>query len=263
MSAVVITGAASGIGRAVALAAARRSPDPLVLVDRDQHGLTALATEFAGAVPLLPLAGDLADPAFAGEVIAVGARASGGVKALVGNAGIVGNSPLAELSLAEFDHELAVNLRATWLLAKAGYPYLKAARGTLVATASIAASVPAPDLGIYGPSKAALAALVKQLAVEWAGNGIRCNSVSPGPTRTGITAAAYADPAALAVRERAIPLGHVGEAEDVAEVILFLIGDTSRFVTGTDIVVDGGFSFNLMRSAGAATHLTSASGEPA
>lgn len=260
MSSLVITGAASGIGRAVAMAAAQRGSDPLVLVDRDKRGLAALVAKLGGAVPVLPLAGDLAAAAFPHDVIAAAVRAFGGVKAVVGNAGIVGKGKLAEFALTDFDREFAVNVRATWLLAKAAYPHLKAERGTLVATASIAASVPTPGLGTYSPSKAALVALVKQLAVEWASDGIRCNSVSPGPTRTGITAAAYADPAALAAREQAIPLGQVGEAADIAEVIFFLLSDASRFVTGADIVVDGGFSLNLMRLAGAAINLTSASG---
>jgi NAD(P)-dependent dehydrogenase (short-subunit alcohol dehydrogenase family) len=256
VSALLITGAASGIGRAVALAAAARWKKPLALVDRDKEGLENLIAELAGAMPAVTIAGDLADVEFIAHTVSHTVDVLGGLCAVVSNAGIVGSSMLSDLSLEDFEREMAVNFRATWLLAKSAYPHLRSGGGALVATASMAAAIPAPGLGVYTPSKAALSALIRQMAIEWAGDGIRCNCVSPGPTRTGITVQAYEDPEALARRELAVPLGRVGEASDIAEVILFLISDASRFITGADIVVDGGLSLNLMRLGGAATGLS-------
>jgi NAD(P)-dependent dehydrogenase (short-subunit alcohol dehydrogenase family) len=95
--------------------------------------------------------------------------------------------------------------------------------------------------------------LVRQLAIEWGKDGIRCNTVSPGPTHTPMTAAGYADPARRAQRDAMIPLGKLGLAEDVANAILFLIGPQAGHITGVDIVVDGGMSNNLMPATGAGT----------
>ena len=117
----------------------------------------------------------------------------------------------------------------------------------------MSAHQPTPGLGFYSSSKAALLMLIRQLALEWGKDGIRCNTVSPGPTYTPMTQTGYADPARRAQRESMIPLGKLGQAEDVANAILFLIGPGASHITGIDIAVDGGMSQNLMPATGGGT----------
>lgn len=242
-----VTGAASGIGRAVAArlsagAAARDEPCELLLVDLAGRELDSSAAELGAHA----LAVDLARPD-AGTIVAEAvARDLGGLDALISNAGFVAASALAELSLDQWEHTFAVNTRATWLLAKAAYPLLRDSRGALVATASIASSTPAPPMGAYAASKAALVMLVRQLAYEWGGDGIRCNCVSPGTTHTGMTDATYSDPDRKAERASHIPLRRIAEPDDVAGVIAFLAGPDARYLTGVDVLVDGGLGTSLL-----------------
>ena len=250
---VVITGAASGIGRAVAkqlMAGALISgPHQLLLVDRDAAGLAAVAAQFGPAAATLTA--DVMEDDI-GERIASAALAHmGGIDGLASNAGIIHAGSLLDLSVADYDRIFAINTRATWLIAKAAHPHLKASRGALVATASMSGHQPTPALSAYSASKAALLMLIRQLSVEWGPDGIRCNTVSPGPTATPMTAAGYSDPVRLAQREAGIPLRKLGTATDVANAIVFLLGPHAGHINGIDILVDGGMSNTLMTASGA------------
>lgn len=251
---IVVTGASSGIGRAVVseLMAERQivGPHKLLLVDRDATGIEALGARFGAAVACLVADVGATD---CGDRIAAAAIAHmGGVDGLVSNAGVLHAGSLSEIDAATFDEAFAINTRATWLIAKALYPFMKAGGGgSIVATASMAAFHATPPLGAYAPSKAALQMVVRQLANEWGRDGIRVNSVSPGPTLTGMTAAGYADQQMRDSRVAAMPNRRIGEPEDVAEAILFLLGNRARQVNGIDILVDGGLSTTLMTASGA------------
>lgn len=252
---VIITGAASGIGRAVAellgLGSAVPGSHQLLLTDRDAAGLKALADVIGPAS-----ASCVADlgAANCGDLIVSAALAHmGGIDAVVSNAGIIAAGALIDLAPEDFGRIYAINTRATWALAKAAHPHLAASRGAFVATASMSATQPTPGLGFYSSSKAALLMLVRQLALEWGKDGIRCNTVSPGPTYTAMTKAGYDEPARRAQRESMIPLGKLGIAEDVANAILFLISPQAAHITGIDILVDGGMSNNLMPATGGGT----------
>ncbi|WP_214104771.1 SDR family NAD(P)-dependent oxidoreductase [Acrocarpospora catenulata] len=249
---VIVTGAASGIGRAVArrLAAdarARDLPCALALLDADEAGGRAVADELTGgqvtahAVPV-----DLARPESIASAVATTLPLLGGLDALVSNAGVIKAGPLADLELDDWDLAFNVNTRAAWLLAKACRPALVESRGSIVIVASLAAVAPTGGMGAYSPSKAAARMLALQLAREWGPDGVRCNCVSPGSTATGMTAAIFADAAKKQARAASIPLGRVGEPEDVADVVAFLLGPDARYVTGADIAVDGGWGAALV-----------------
>ncbi len=148
--------------------------------------------------------------------------------------------------MADYDQVLALNTRATLLLAQAARPLLKASRGSIVATSSLASIMPTPPLGMYSASKAALVMLIQQMAVEWGGDGIRCNCVSPGSTLTPMTAKVYADSAERAKRERAIALHRIAQPEETAQAIAFLLGPRASFISGVNLMVDGGASLMFM-----------------
>jgi NAD(P)-dependent dehydrogenase (short-subunit alcohol dehydrogenase family) len=249
---VIITGAASGIGRAVAeLIAATGGTSQLLLTDRDGDGLAAVAASIGEKAA--SHVGDLSGLDCGDTIVAAALKHMGGIDAVVSNAGIIAGAPLVEQTADLFDRIFAINTRATWLLAKAAYPHLAASHGAFVATASMSATQPTPGLGFYSSSKAALLMLVRQLALEWGADRIRCNTVSPGPTYTPMTEAGYADAERRAQREAMIPLRKLGMAEDVANAILFLIGPQASHITGIDILVDGGMSNNLMPATGGGT----------
>ncbi|MGI4795952.1 MAG: SDR family NAD(P)-dependent oxidoreductase [Janthinobacterium lividum] len=253
----VITGAGSGIGRAVARMLAERTteanPARLLLVDRDRDAVQLVAAELSvfGVHPVTCVV-NLADRDAGVDVMQHAHTRLGGLDALISNAGAIHAMPIEDVGADEFDRMFAINARATLLLAQAAFPMLKESRGSIVATASTAAEHPAPALGVYSASKAALAMLVEQMALEWGPLGIRCNCISPGPTHTGMTAASYDDPARREQRGLDIPLRRVGRPEDLASAILFLISPAASFITGVNLMVDGGLTRTLMVSPNSA-----------
>lgn len=254
---VLITGAASGIGRSVAeglLSADFAGPSTeLLLVDRPEaeEALDAVRASLAlRAARVVTFLGDLACPAQPVRAVAAAEKELGGLDLLVSNAGIILRTDLRHETLAEYELDFAVNARATWLLGQAAHPLLKRSGGALVATASLSANHPTTPLGAYSASKAALVMLVRQMALDWGPDGIRCNTVSPGPTITGMTAKAYADPEVRAKRETVLPLRRLNEPEDIANAILFLASPSARTITGVDLAVDGGLSLSLMTASG-------------
>jgi len=250
---VVVTGAASGIGRAVAtqLRAGALIPGAhkVLLVDRDEANLKAAGADLGPSAAIAVV--DLLDPACGERIVDAAITHMGGIDAVVSNAGAISGGALSDLSVADFDRTFAINTRSHWLLAKAAYPHLKQSRGTFLATASISGTQPTPALAFYSSSKAALLMLIRQMSIEWGPDGIRCNSVSPGPTYTPMTAAGYADEARRAQREANIPLHKLGTAEEVANAILFLISPAASHINGVDLLVDGGMNNMVMPATGA------------
>jgi len=249
----LVTGTSPGIGGATCRKLVRqaRAAGQAVQIAaceiRETAAQQALARDLeAEGAEVLLLTGDLADPEVPARLIASAAEAFGGLDVVVANAGITAPAPLAELALADWDRLMNVNTRATWLLAKAAHPHLKASRGSLVAVASMSGMKPHAGMGAYSPSKAAIIILCQTLAQEWAPDGIRVNAVSPGMIRSPLTAAVYADNAVARARAELVPWGRVGEPEDIANVIAFLVGADAGYLTGQNICVDGAFSDSIL-----------------
>ena len=250
---VLVTGAASGIGRATCLRVARDARGhggaaKVAAVDLPSAGgLDELVKELeALGAEALAIRADMADAAAPARAVDEAASRFGALDGLVSNAGVNRPGRLVEYAVEDWDRLFAVNTRATWLLAKAAYPMLKAAGGAIVAVGSMSGSNAHANLGAYGPSKAAVIMLVQVLAQELGRDGIRVNAVSPGMVRTGMTAQVYADRQVAAERDALVPLGRVATPEDIADAIAFLLGPDARYVNGHDLVVDGGVSGNFL-----------------
>jgi NAD(P)-dependent dehydrogenase (short-subunit alcohol dehydrogenase family) len=250
---VLVTGAASGIGRATCRrlardAAARGQTGKLAAVDvGPSAALDDLLRELADlGAEALPLYGDMGSADAPTRVVGAALERFGGLDGLVSNAGINRPGPLVSYAVEDWDRVFAVNTRATWLLAKAAQPALVASRGAIVAVGSMSGSNAHAGLGAYGPSKAAVIMLGRVLAQELGPAGVRVNTVSPGMVRTGMSAAIYAQEELAAARDALVPLGRVATPEDIADVIAFLLGPDARYVNGHDLVVDGGVSGNFL-----------------
>jgi NAD(P)-dependent dehydrogenase (short-subunit alcohol dehydrogenase family) len=243
----VVTGAASGIGRGIALAFASAGAT-VVAIDRDRDGCMRTADEIkrAGAATL-PLACDVTDQDAVAAAASETTKAFGRCDVLVNNAGILRPGEVATVSLADWNALMQVNLTAYLCCAQAfGRDMLARGAGALVHIASIAASEPQASSGAYSVSKAGVAMLSRQIAFEWGPRGVRSNSVSPGLVRTPMSEAFYQAPGVLERREAVVPLRRVATPADIADVVVFLASDRARYVTGQDVVVDGGFAQTLM-----------------
>jgi glucose 1-dehydrogenase len=250
---VLVTGAASGIGRATcdrlardARAAGRGAR--VAAVDVGPPGqLDGLLGELRDlGADVLPIHGDMGTPDAPARAVTEAILRFGGLDGLVSNAGINRPGPLVDYPVEDWDRLFAVNTRATWLLAKAAHPALRASRGAIVAVGSMSGTHAHAGLGAYGPSKAAVIMLVRVLAQELGPDGIRVNAVSPGMTRTGMTARVYADPRVAAERDALVPLGRVAVPDDMAAAVAFLLSSDARYVNGHDLVVDGGVTGSFL-----------------
>lgn len=240
---VVITGAGGGIGQALSQAFAGQGAR-VVLLDRDLDRAEPLAQSLGGGA--FALTCDLADPASVAQAAAA-VEAQGGADVLVNSAAILRPGALADVATADWSAMLAVNLTGYLTAAQAfGRGMRERRRGALVHIASIAGSQPQPLSGAYSASKAATVMMSRQLAAEWGPQGVRSNCVSPGLVLTPMSQAFYADPQIKARREAMVPLGRIAAPQDMADAALFLASDRASYVTGQDLVVDGGLSQTLM-----------------
>jgi NAD(P)-dependent dehydrogenase (short-subunit alcohol dehydrogenase family) len=243
----VVTGAASGIGRGIALAFASAGAT-VVAIDRDRDGCMRTADEArgAGATAAATIC-DVTDPDAVAAAALQTTNGFGRCDVLVNNAGILRPGDVATVSLGDWNALIQVNLTAYLCCAQAfGRDMLARGAGALVHIASIAASEPQASSGAYSVSKAGVAMLSRQIAFEWGPRGVRSNTVSPGLVRTPMSEAFYQAPGVLERREAAVPLRRVATPADIADVVVFLASDRARYVTGQEVVVDGGFAQTLM-----------------
>jgi NAD(P)-dependent dehydrogenase (short-subunit alcohol dehydrogenase family) len=229
----IVTGAASGLGRACAEALHARSYAVAALDARASE----LDAEHVGVC-------DVSDVEAVATAVEQAAAALGAVDAVVHCAGMFPEQslPLHAVSPAVWERTVAVNLTGAYAVARAVLPLLVETRGALVLTASVAAEQPQPGAAAYAAAKAGVAALARATALEYAHLGVRANSISPGWMDTAMAAPVLGRRSRRDRVERAIPLGRVASPAEVAETVMWLLSDRAGYLTGQDIVLDGGLS---------------------
>lgn len=233
----LVTGGGAGIGAATVRALAAAGATVAVL-DRDLDGARAVADEVDGHA----LQVDVRDPEATTRAVQGAATALGGLTDVVANAGMGLNKPTIAYTDEEWRLVVAVNLDGTFHTLRAAIPLLlEAGGGSVVTVASLNAQRPIPGEAPYSAAKAAVVNLTKTVALEHAPL-VRANSVSPGMVATALTAIVTDDPAFREVAEAGTPLGRIATPTEVASVIAFLCSDAAAYLTGQDLVVDGGVS---------------------
>lgn len=244
---IAITGATSGIGRASALACAREGATVLVTGRNVARGEAVVAQVHAAGGRAAFLRQDVTLEADWARTAASIGTDYGRLDALVNNAGESVNKPIAQLAAEDFWFLLRVNLEATYLGMRACLPLLQASRGAILNVSSVAALRGGPGGTIYGPSKAAVTGLSAAAAAECVAHapGVRVNALHPGFIWGEGTVESLGEDGARVFRESIVaktPLRRVGEVEDVAEVIAYLLSDAARGIHAQELVVDGGLA---------------------
>jgi 3-oxoacyl-[acyl-carrier protein] reductase len=235
---ILVTGAASGMGREIAVLFAQEGA-ALALLDRNADGVAAVAA----GLGCKAWGCDVADRAEVARVVAEAGQALGGLDGLVNGAGILDITPFVDLEPESWDRMIAVNLTGPFNVVKAALPFLRAAdRATIVTIASVSALMPMPGTAGYSASKAGAAMFTKSIAMDL-GPTIRANSICPGVIRTEMTRYLWENPEHAHRASDRVALRRLGEPGDVARAALFLSTEDSGFTTGTELPVDGGFSW--------------------
>ena len=240
----LVTGAGAGIGRASALTLAAAGAAVCAAdINADSAEATAADIREAGG-DAIALRCDVSQPEEVAPMVAATVAAFGRLDGAVNNAGIAGHFHLRlhEADDAMFERVLAVNLRGVWHCMKAELTVmLEQGGGAIVNIASVAGLIGAPKAAAYTASKHAVIGITKSAAVDYAKSGIRVNAVCPAYTDTAmVRSAVAANPMMAAIMARAIPMGRLGEASEIADAVVWLCSDSSSFVTGHALVLDGG-----------------------
>ena len=236
----LVTGAARGIGLATAkrfLAEGWR----VALLDIDGETLNRTHAALAGSGETIAICCDVADAAGVTQALATVAQKFGRLDALVNNAGIAIFKPILDVTLEDWSRVMAVNLTGPFLCAQAAAPLMRDSGGGAIVNITSISGLRASTLrAAYGTSKAGLAHLTQQQAIEYASLGIRANAVAPGPVDTAMAKAVHT-PVIRAAYHDAIPLNRYGLEQEIAEAIFFLCSDRASYITGQTLAVDGGF----------------------
>jgi NAD(P)-dependent dehydrogenase (short-subunit alcohol dehydrogenase family) len=242
----LVTGGGTGIGRATAHALAAEGL-AVVVSGRRPEPLAEVASEIASiGGRALAVSGDLSLEEDAARVVRTAVEAFGGLHVLVNNAGVIRrNIRLHEVGVELWDKLVAINLRGPYLVLHHALPELLRAEGDrcIVNVSSTLAVKPAPGIAPYAAAKGAMIALTKAVALEYAGDGIRCNVVLPASVRTALARTDRPDFDSIEGGMAAgYPLGRLGEPDDVAAAIRWLVDPGAGWITGAEIRIDGGFT---------------------
>lgn len=243
----VVTGAASGIGAAVAAGLARAG-GRIALLDRDLQGARQQARQLSDrGLHALAVQADVSSEAEVEAAASLVRRELGPCEVLVNNAGFLRPGPLADVSIADWNAVLAVNLTGYLICSRKFVPdMLERGRGSLVHIASVSGLHPQTGSGAYSASKAGVLLMSRQMAAEWGPHGIRSNAICPGMIRTPLSAAFYEEPGLEARRSRVTASRRIGEPDDIANPAIFLASDRSAYMNGAELLVDGGLGCMLM-----------------
>jgi NAD(P)-dependent dehydrogenase (short-subunit alcohol dehydrogenase family) len=235
----LVTGGGSGIGRAVAVALAR-SGYRVAVAGRRLERLEEVSQESGARAYQCDLRDPDSSQDLAGRVVADHGR----LDALVNNAGVALRKPIEEVRLAEIEEVMRTNLYGPLLLTQKCIPHLRDSQGAIVNISSSLATQPQPMQGVYAAAKGGIEALSRVLALELSSSGIRVNVVSPGITRTEMMTGPGPDHAEadayLDLRAREFPLGRIGDPQDVAAAVAFLLSPGAAWITGITMHIDGG-----------------------
>ncbi|MCS6926915.1 MAG: 3-oxoacyl-ACP reductase FabG [Candidatus Binatia bacterium] len=242
----IVTGAGQGIGRGVALCLARAGAH-VVINDLVQERISRTVSEVeALTVRALGVVGDVTQSQDVDRLVQETLHHFGSIDILVNNAGIAVLKPMVEHSEAEWDAVLNVNLKGVFLCCQRVVPeMIKQKRGAIVNIASIAAFHYTVPHVPYAASKAGVVALTRDLAYEVARFGVRVNAIAPGPIETPLMASALS-PQQKEAYARSIPLGRLGQPEDIGEAVVFLVSDAASYITGATLPVSGGTDLRVL-----------------
>ena len=240
MKHAVITGGAAGLGADVARTLSEAGYR-VGIFDLGAERVAEAASKLENAVGI---EADVTSP----DQVAAAFDAFGEVPdLLVNNAGIVRFGAMEEQSVQDYIDVVNVNLLGSCFCARAIAPaMMDRGSGHIINFTSINGVHPAPGVGLYGPTKAAMANMTQAMAIEWGPKGIRVNAIAPGMIDAGMSKPIFENPRVRATRGGGVPLRCLGEAADIAEAVLFLDSDGAKYISGHELVVDGGVSISVM-----------------
>ncbi len=242
----LVTGSSKGIGRGIAERFAREGADVVINYNSDPGGAQGAVREAqAHGVRAVAIQADLGTVTGVRSLVAEAIAQMGRLDVLVNNAGVEKHAPFWEVTEADYDKVLNVNLKGVFFTTQAFVEHLRreGRRGRVVNISSVHEELPFPNFAAYCASKGGLRMLTRNLAIELGPLGITINSIAPGAIATPINAELLKDPVKLGSLTRQIPLGRLGKPDDVSGLAVFLASDDADYVTGSTYVVDGGLTW--------------------
>jgi NAD(P)-dependent dehydrogenase (short-subunit alcohol dehydrogenase family) len=240
----IVTGGSRGLGEAIATGLAEAGAR-VAITSTNEADIIERASQIADRTgqQILGIAGDIADEADCERVVAEVELGFGRLDILVNNAGINLRGAIHELSVADFEHSLAVNVTGTWLMCRSAYRLLsQAPAGRVINLGSTFGTIAAPSRTAYTSAKGAVHQLTRALAMEWADVPINVNALAPGPFLTDMNLADQHSEHAVRVINQEVALKRWAEISEIVGPVLFLASDASSYVTGSILAVDGGWT---------------------